>query len=141
MSDRSDPKEAPNMEMEESFEICKRLKTQEGVLLFHPMINMQNTIEELPPEEWFVIVHLANGEPRTLTNQKDYDDLVRYLEMPRLEWDDVDRIVRAIQEDPIAEKFVIQNDAFFGWEIAVQTQTGGGVKVRSVEGWERWKNR
>jgi hypothetical protein len=129
------------MEMEASFDICTRLKGREGILLFHPMVNVQNTLEDLPADEWFVVVHLANGEPRTLVNEKDYDDLIRYLDMPRLEWEDVDRILSVIQSDPIVEKVIIQSDAFFGWEIAVQTQTGGGVKVRSLEGWERWKNR
>ena len=127
--------------MEESFEICKRLKGREGVVLFHPMINIQKAIPELPPEEWFVVVQLANGEPRMVTTQQDYDDLVRYLEMPALDWDDVDGIVRALKDDPVVEKVIVQSDSFFGWEIAVQTKTGGGVKVRSVEGWDRWKNR
>jgi hypothetical protein len=129
------------MQMEESFEICKDLKEREGVVLYQPMHNLQQTVADLPPEEWFVVTHLANGEPRTLTNRQDYDELISYLEMPPLEWDDVERIVTAIQDDPIVGKIIIQSDTFFGWEIAVQTQTGGGVKVRSLDGWERWKNR
>jgi hypothetical protein len=129
------------MQMEESFEICKQLKEREGILFFHPMINIQQTLPELPNEEWFVVAHLANGEPRTLVTQDDFNDLIRYLEMPKLEWEDVNRIVEAIRDDSIVEKVIVQSDSFFGWEIAVQTQTGGGVKVRSVEGWERWKNR
>ena len=129
------------MQMEESFEICKQLKEREGVVFFHPMHNLQGTIPDLPEEEWFVVAHLANGEPRTLTNQRDYDELVRYLEMPPLDWEEVSRIVEAIQNDPVVGKVIVQSDPFFGWEIAVQTQTGGGVKVRSLEGWERWKDR
>ncbi len=129
------------MDMEQSFETCKALKGREGILFFHPMVNIQNTIPDLPENEWFVVAQLANGEPRTLTSTEDYDELIRYLEMPKLEWDDVERIVRAVQADPIVGKMVIQSDEFFGWEIAIQTQTGGGVKVRSLEGWERWKNR
>lgn len=129
------------MQMEESFELCTRLKNREGVQFFHPMINIQGTIPDLPPEEWFVVVHLANGEPRTLLNTEDYDDLIHYLEMPPLDWEEVNRIVEEIKDDPIAEKIIVQSDPFFGWEIAVQTQTGGGVKVRSLDGWERWKNR
>lgn len=129
------------MQMEESFEICKELKGREGVQFFHPMINIQQTVPELPQEDWFVVAHLANGEPRTLASREDFDDLIRYLEMPRLEWPDVDEIVRGIKDDPIVGKIIITSDAFFGWEVAVQTQTGGGVKVRSLAGWEKWKNR
>ena len=129
------------MQMEESFEVCRQLKEREGVVFFQPMHNFQQTIEDLPPEEWFVVAHLANGEPRTITTRQDYDDLIKYLEMPRLTWDEVSRIVEAIENDPVVGKIIIQSDEFFGWEIAVQTRTGGGVKVRSLEGWERWKSR
>lgn len=129
------------MQMEESFEICKQLKEREGVVFFHPMHNLQETLPDLPAEEWFVVAHLSNGEPRTISTQQDFEELIRYLEMPRLEWDEVSRIVEAIEKDPVVGKIIIQSDPFFGWEIAVQTQTGGGVKVRSLDGWERWKSR
>ena len=129
------------MEMEASFEVCKQLKGREGVVFFHPMHNLQEAVPDLPADDWFVVAHLANGEPRTISTQQDFEDLIRYLEMPKLGWEDVNRIVEAIENDPIVGKMVIQSDPFFGWEIAVQTQTGGGVKVRSLEGWERWKSR